>query len=108
VLKRNVFNCKALYVNEDQKSAEDGAEEDKLVRWYLEQREAELETQDDLMNEKALAKKVLKRLVKVRFIRRDILASEKPILAQNQVHARIEFLFWTSSGIIKAKFWFIH
>jgi DNA replication licensing factor MCM6 len=61
-----ILNAMVRRVNEDQKSAEDGVEEDELLQWYLEQREAELETQDDLMNEKALAKKVLRRLVKVR------------------------------------------
>lgn len=64
-----ILNAMVRRVNEDQKSAEDGVEEDELIQWYLEQREAELETQDDLMNEKALAKKVLKRLVKVCFLR---------------------------------------
>jgi DNA replication licensing factor MCM6 len=60
-----ILNAMVRRVNDDQKSAEDGVEEDELIQWYLEQREAELDTQEDLVNEKALAKKVLKRMVKV-------------------------------------------
>jgi DNA replication licensing factor MCM6 len=62
-----ILNTIVRRVNEDQESAEDGVEESELLQWYLEQRESEIETQDDLMHEKALAKKVLKRMVKVCF-----------------------------------------
>jgi DNA replication licensing factor MCM6 len=61
----SILNTIVKRVNEDQESEEDGVEEGELLQWYLEQRENEIETQDDLMLEKALAKKVLKRMVKV-------------------------------------------
>jgi DNA replication licensing factor MCM6 len=61
-----ILNALVRRVNDDGQSNEDGVEEEELLVWYLEQREAELETQEDLDNEKMLAKKVLGRMVKVR------------------------------------------
>jgi DNA replication licensing factor MCM6 len=52
-------------VNEDQEETQDGVEEDELLVWYLEQKENELYTQEDMESERALAKKVLKKVVKV-------------------------------------------
>jgi hypothetical protein len=52
-------------VNEDQEETQDGVEEEELLVWYLEQKESEMETQEDLEKERALAKKVLKKVVKV-------------------------------------------
>lgn len=63
VSMRNLF---VKRVNEDQASTEDGVEEEELLVWYLEQKEAEMETQEDLNNERTLAKKVLKKVCKVR------------------------------------------
>jgi DNA replication licensing factor MCM6 len=60
-----ILNTIVRRVNDDQTAAEDGVEEEELLVWYLEQREQELETQEDLEQERALAKKVLKRMVKV-------------------------------------------
>jgi DNA replication licensing factor MCM6 len=64
----NILNLIVRRINEDQRSQEDGVEEEELLVWYIEQREQELETQDDIIKEKALAKKVLKRMVKVSLI----------------------------------------
>jgi len=61
----SILNLMVRRVTEDQTSEEDGVEEEELLVWYLEQRESELETQDDLEQEKMLARKVLKRMVKV-------------------------------------------
>jgi DNA replication licensing factor MCM6 len=61
----SILNLMVRRVTEDQTSEEDGVEEEELLVWYLEQRESELETQDDLEQEKILARKVLKRMVKV-------------------------------------------
>jgi DNA replication licensing factor MCM6 len=61
----SILNQLVRRVVEDQTSAEDGVEEEELLVWYLEQREMEIETQEDLEEERALAKKVLKRMVKV-------------------------------------------
>ena len=61
----SILNLMVRRVTEDQTSEEDGVEEEELLVWYLEQRESELETQDDLEQEKILARKVLTRMVKV-------------------------------------------
>jgi DNA replication licensing factor MCM6 len=60
---RNMF---VRRVNEDQEETQDGVEEEELLVWYLEQKENEMETQEDLEAERLLAKKVLKKVVKVR------------------------------------------
>jgi DNA replication licensing factor MCM6 len=62
VAMRNAF---VKRVNDDQASTEDGVEEEELLVWYLEQKESELETQEDLNNERVLAKKVLRKVCKV-------------------------------------------
>jgi DNA replication licensing factor MCM6 len=55
-------------VDEDQEETQDGVEEEELLVWYLEQKEAEMYTQEDLEAERALAKKVLRKVVKVRSV----------------------------------------
>lgn len=60
-----ILNLLVRRVNADASSNEDGVEEEELLVWYLEQKEAEMETQEDLELERTLAKKVLKRMVKV-------------------------------------------
>ena len=60
-----ILNMLVRRVNADAATSEDGVEEEELLVWYLEQKEAELETQEDLEAEQTLAKKVLKRMVKV-------------------------------------------
>ncbi|KIW01914.1 uncharacterized protein PV09_06755 [Verruconis gallopava] len=60
----SILNTMVRRVNEDQLSAEDGVEEEELLVWYLEQREQEIETQEDLETERDLARKVLRRMVK--------------------------------------------
>lgn len=61
----NICNLLIRRVNDDQESAEDGVEEEDLLVWYLEQKEDELESQEDMENERLLAQKVLKRMVRV-------------------------------------------
>ena len=65
----SIVNAMVRRVTEDQDSEEDGVEEEDLIVWYLEEHEQELETREELEEEKALAKKVLKRMVKVRGLR---------------------------------------
>ncbi|KAF2248713.1 MCM-domain-containing protein [Trematosphaeria pertusa] len=65
VAMRNLF---VKRVNDDQASTEDGVEEEELLVWYLEQKEAELDTQEDLEKERALAKKVLKKVCKEQYL----------------------------------------
>ena len=60
-----IHNMLLRRVNDDQSVAEDGVEEDDLLVWYLEQKEDELESQEDLETQRSLARKVLKRMVKV-------------------------------------------
>ncbi|KAF2488103.1 DNA replication licensing factor mcm6 [Neohortaea acidophila] len=59
-----IHNLLLRRVNDDQSTAEDGVEEEELLVWFLEQKEAELETQEDLLHQRSLARKVLKRMVK--------------------------------------------
>ncbi|KAF1955764.1 MCM-domain-containing protein [Byssothecium circinans] len=83
VAMRNAFIKR---VNEDQATTEDGVEEEDLLVWYLEQREAELETQEDLNVERALAKKVLRKVCKEQYlmqIRGEGLADEQGQGAQD-------------------------
>ena len=60
-----IHNMLLRRVSDDQSAAEDGVEEEDLLVWFLEQKEDELESQDDLEAQKGLARKVLKRMVKV-------------------------------------------
>ncbi|KAF2121351.1 MCM2/3/5 family-domain-containing protein [Lophiotrema nucula] len=65
VAMRNMF---VRRVNEDQSATEDGVDEEELLVWYLEQKEGEMETQEDLEKERALAKKVLRKVVKEQYL----------------------------------------
>lgn len=53
-------------INDDESGSGDGVDGETLVTWYLEQCEDELEGEDDYHREQALAKMVLKKMVKVR------------------------------------------
>ncbi|EAW12952.1 MCM DNA helicase complex subunit MCM6 [Aspergillus clavatus NRRL 1] len=59
-----ILNLFVRRVNEDEANAGEGVEEEDLLVWYLEQIEAELNNEEDLQRERALAKMVLKRMVK--------------------------------------------
>jgi DNA replication licensing factor MCM6 len=61
-----IHNMLLHRVNEDQNVAEDGVDEEDLLVWYLEQKESELQSQQDMETQKSLARKVLKKMVKVR------------------------------------------
>ncbi|KAF1993140.1 DNA replication licensing factor mcm6 [Amniculicola lignicola CBS 123094] len=84
IAMRNLF---VKRVNEDQSATEDGVEEEELLVWYLEQKEAEMETQEDMERERALAKKVLRKVVKenmLMLIRGDGLADDQGQGAQEE------------------------
>ena len=51
-------------INADETSAGTGVEEDELKTWYLEQKEDEINSEEELEAERELVKKVLKRMVK--------------------------------------------
>ena len=63
-----IHNMLLHRVNEDQSAAEDGVDEEDLLVWFLEQKEAELQSQEDMESQRSLARKVLKKMVKVRFV----------------------------------------
>ncbi|KAF2873325.1 MCM2/3/5 family-domain-containing protein [Massariosphaeria phaeospora] len=65
VAMRNLF---VKRVNADQTATDDGVDEEELLVWYLEHKEQELDTQEDLEKERALAKKVLKKVVKEQYL----------------------------------------
>jgi DNA replication licensing factor MCM6 len=59
------LNLLVRRVMEDEAASGNGVEQEELLTWYLEQIESELESNEDLQRERGLAKKVLKRMVKV-------------------------------------------
>ena len=61
----SILNLLVRRVNEDELTSGEGVEHEELVVWYLEQKEEELHTQEDLVRERELVAKVLKRMVKV-------------------------------------------
>ncbi|KAF1817038.1 MCM-domain-containing protein [Eremomyces bilateralis CBS 781.70] len=60
----SILNLLVRRIVDEAEDLEDGVEEEELLVWYLEQKEAEIDTEEELEFEKALAKKVLKRMVK--------------------------------------------
>ena len=61
----SILNLMVRRVSSDQTSAEDGVEEEELLVWYLEQKESDIDTTEQMDEERTLARKVLKRMVKV-------------------------------------------
>src|SRR5690606_27896480 len=62
----SIVNMLVSRVAEDESSGSgEGIDGDALVQWYLEQKEDELQSEEDYNTEMALAKKVLKKMVKV-------------------------------------------
>lgn len=60
-----MLNLLVRRVNEDEQTTGEGVEREELVVWYLEQKEDEIQTQEDLELERELVGKVLRRMVKV-------------------------------------------
>ena len=60
-----ILNMLVRRVNEDEMTTGEGVEHDELVTWYLEVKEAELESVEQAEEERELARKVIKRMVKV-------------------------------------------
>ncbi|TVY92017.1 DNA replication licensing factor [Lachnellula willkommii] len=60
----SVVNLLVQRVNEDEMSQGEGVDGEKLVQWYLEQKEDELAGEEDYHAEMALVKKIIKRMVK--------------------------------------------
>ncbi|KAK8231777.1 MCM2/3/5 family-domain-containing protein [Phyllosticta capitalensis] len=59
-----IVNHMVRRINLDAQTAEDGVEEEELIISYLEQKEAEIDTAEEMEEEKTRARKVLKRMVK--------------------------------------------
>lgn len=62
-----ILNLLVRRVNDDEVANGEGVEHEELVVWYLEQKEDELNTEEEVESERALVGKVLKRMVKVCF-----------------------------------------
>lgn len=71
----SILNLLVRRVNQDELANGSGVDHDDLVVWYLEQKEDDLNTQEELESERELVGKVLKRMVKVR-----LLYFQKPVL----------------------------
>lgn len=62
-----IVNLLVRRVYDDEQANGEGVEQEELVVWYLEQKEDELSTEEEVEAEKALVGKVLRRMVKVCF-----------------------------------------
>lgn len=60
-----ILNMLVRRVNEDEMTTGEGVEHEELLTWYLEQKEEELGSAEEAEEEKELARKVIKRMVKV-------------------------------------------
>ena len=60
-----ILNLLVRRVNEDEMTAGEGVEHEDLIVWYLEQKEDEINTEQEMEEERELARKVVKRMVKV-------------------------------------------
>lgn len=60
-----ILNILVRRVNDDETNAGEGVEQEDLITWYVEQIEAEINSEEDLEVEKSLVMKVIKRMVKV-------------------------------------------
>lgn len=60
-----ILNLIVRRVNEDESNNGEGVEQEDLIIWYLEQIESNINNQEELDQERSLATKVLKRMVKV-------------------------------------------
>ena len=60
-----ILNMLVRRVNEDEMTSGEGVEHEDLLLWYVEQREEELGNEAEAVEEKELARKVIRRMVKV-------------------------------------------
>lgn len=63
-----ILNMLVRRINEEEMAEGQGVEGESLISWYLEQIEDQMDSEEDYHNEMALARKVLKRMIKVQFI----------------------------------------
>lgn len=62
-----IVNLLVRRVHDDEQANGEGVEQEELVVWYLEQKEDELNTEEEVEAERALVGKILRRMVKVCF-----------------------------------------
>ncbi|KAI9675945.1 MAG: MCM DNA helicase complex subunit mcm6 [Trizodia sp. TS-e1964] len=60
----SIMNMLARRVNDDETTSGEGVEQEELIIWYLEQKEDEIDTEEELAQERELVRKVIKRMVK--------------------------------------------
>lgn len=60
----SMVNLIVQHINDDESRSGDGVEGTDLINWYLEQKEGDLRGEEDYHAEKAMANKVLKKMVK--------------------------------------------
>ena len=63
-----ILNLLVRKINTEESSTGEGMEHEELVLWYLESKEEEFDTQEEVERERELVGKVLRRMVKVRFL----------------------------------------
>ena len=61
----SMVNMIVQRIADDEAGSGEGIEGEALIQWYLEQKEEELQGEEDYRKEHALAKMVLKKMVKV-------------------------------------------
>ena len=77
----SILNLLVRRVNEDELTNGEGVEGEELVLWYLEQKEEELNSREEMEAERELVGKVIRRMVKVRFFFFFSLSSLYPLLS---------------------------
>lgn len=60
-----IMNLCVLHLSDVERETSAGVNREELIQWYLEQREAEIENEEDLEHERQLISKVLARLSRV-------------------------------------------
>jgi hypothetical protein len=65
-----IMNIMVLYLSDIERERGGGVEREELIQWYLEQKEDEFESEEDLEYERELISKALTKLAKVSFVSR--------------------------------------
>ena len=63
-----IMNLCVLHLSDIERESGTGVDREELIQWYLEQREMDFQTEDDLEYERELIAKALTKLAKVYFI----------------------------------------
>lgn len=68
-----IMNMCVLHLSDVEREAGTGVDREELIQWYLEQKETDFETEEDLVYERELIGKALNKLAKVCFASLSIL-----------------------------------